>query len=52
MGNFLRVEDLEVYQQLCELHVEVCELTREWPVEERYELGWWSTVFVVVQADP
>ena len=39
MGNFLRVEDLEVYQRLCKLHIEVCELSRRWPVEERYELG-------------
>ncbi len=39
MGKFLRVEDLEVYQRLCELHVKVCELTREWPVEEKYELA-------------
>jgi four helix bundle protein len=36
---FLRVEDLDVYQRLCRLHLEVCELTRLWPAEERFELG-------------
>jgi four helix bundle protein len=35
----MRVEDLKVYQKLCQLHIEVCELTRCWPVEERYELA-------------
>ncbi len=39
MGEFMRVEDLKVYQKLCQLHIEVCELTRNWPAEERYELG-------------
>lgn len=38
-GKFLAVEDLEVYRKLCELHIEVCALTRGWPAEERYELG-------------
>ena len=33
------VEDLEVYQRLCKLHIEVCDLSHEWPQEERYELG-------------
>jgi four helix bundle protein len=37
--NFLDVEDLEVYQKLCRLHIDVCDLTHEWPPEERYELG-------------
>ena len=32
------VEDLEVYQRLCKLHIEVCDLSHEWPQEERYEL--------------
>jgi four helix bundle protein len=36
---FLRVEDLEVYKRLCALHIEVCDVTHTWPVEERYELG-------------
>jgi four helix bundle protein len=35
----MRVEDLKVYQKLCQLHIEVCELTRCWPSEERYELA-------------
>lgn len=39
MGSFMRVEDLKVYQKLCQLHIEVCELTRTWPAEERFELG-------------
>ena len=39
MANVMRVEDLEVYQRLCRLHIEVCDLTKKWPVEERYELG-------------
>jgi four helix bundle protein len=33
------VEDLEVYQKLCGLHLEVCDLSHAWPLEERYELG-------------
>ncbi len=33
------VEDLEVYKKLCQLHIEVCDLTHSWPHEERYELG-------------
>lgn len=33
------VEDLEVYQKLCQLHIEVCDLTHHWPQEERFELG-------------
>jgi four helix bundle protein len=39
MGDFMRVEDLVVYQRLCSLHLEVCELTKSWPPEEKYELG-------------
>jgi four helix bundle protein len=37
--NFLDVEDLEVYKKLCQLHIEVCDLTYGWPQEEKYELG-------------
>jgi len=37
--TYLAVEDLEVYRKLCRLHLDVCDLTREWPQEERYELG-------------
>jgi four helix bundle protein len=39
MARFMRVEDLKVYQKLCDLHIEVSQLTRTWPSEERYELG-------------
>ena len=39
MGSYLRVEDLQVYQRLCQLHIEVCDLSHDWPREERYELG-------------
>jgi four helix bundle protein len=38
MGDFLRVEDLQVYQKLCRLHIEVCDVTRKWPRDERFEL--------------
>ena len=37
--KYLDVEDLEVYKKLCELHINVCDLTRAWPQEEKYELG-------------
>jgi four helix bundle protein len=33
------VEDLEVYQRLCALHIEIAKLSMNWPAEERYELG-------------
>ena len=39
MAKFMRVEDLVVYQRLCNLHIEVCVLTRSWPSEERFELA-------------
>lgn len=39
MAEFMRIEDLIVYQKLCQLHLEVCELTKSWPNEERFELG-------------
>jgi len=35
----MRVEDLLVYQKLCELHIEICELSHRWPTDEKYELG-------------
>jgi four helix bundle protein len=38
MGDFMRVEDLKVYQRLCELHLEVCSLVHTWPSDERFEL--------------
>jgi four helix bundle protein len=39
MGEFMRIEDLKVYQKLCYLHIEVCDLSKKWPPEEKYELG-------------
>src|SRR2546430_7589900 len=39
MAEFMRVEDLVVYQKLCVLHLEVCDLTHNWPADEKYELG-------------
>ena len=37
--TYLGVEDLEVYRKLCRLHIEVCNMTKYWPSEERYELA-------------
>lgn len=37
--NYLDVKDLEVYMRLCQLHIDVCDLTHAWPKEEKYELG-------------
>jgi four helix bundle protein len=39
MAEFMSVEDLKVYQKLCQLHIDVCQLTPQWPAEEKYELG-------------
>ena len=39
MSDYRRLEDLLVYQKLCQLHIEVCALTHRWPAEEKYELG-------------
>ena len=39
MAEFMRVEDLQVYQKLCQLHIEVCDLSWTWPANEKYELG-------------
>jgi hypothetical protein len=33
--NYLDVEDPEVYRRLCQLHIEVCDLTHKWPREEK-----------------
>src|SRR2546423_7392690 len=38
MADFMRVEDLVVYQKLCQLHIELSTLTRRWRREERFEL--------------
>ena len=37
--TYMDVEDLDVYQRLCQLHIAVCELSHAWPSEEKYELG-------------
>lgn len=39
MKSYMDVEDLEVYQKLCRLHIEICDLNHTWPSEERYEIG-------------
>jgi len=39
MTDFFRVEDLLVYQKLCDLHIEISGLTHLWPAEERFELS-------------
>jgi four helix bundle protein len=39
METYRRLEDLVVYQKLCQLHIEVSAVTHQWPSEERYELG-------------
>jgi four helix bundle protein len=39
MSDFKRIEDLVVYVRLCQLHLEVCQLTRRWPRDERFELS-------------
>jgi hypothetical protein len=45
----MEVEDLEVYKKLCQLHIEVCDLTRSWPHEEKYELGSQSRRLIMAQ---
>ncbi len=37
--TYLDVEDLDVYQKLCALHIEVSKLSHRWPAEEKFELG-------------
>jgi len=39
MSSYLRIEDLQVYEKLCRLHIQVCDFTHRWPSEEKYELG-------------
>ncbi len=39
MAEFMRVEDLQVYQKLCELHLDICARTKSWPSDERFELA-------------
>ena len=38
MAEVYRVENLLVYQRLCDLHIEVSDLCKLWPPEERFEL--------------
>jgi len=37
MKSYMEVEDLDVYRKLCQLHLEVCDLSHQWPAEECYE---------------
>jgi len=37
--TYMDVEDLDVYRRLCQLHIDVCEVSHLWPSEEKYELG-------------
>ncbi|HOU22252.1 MAG: four helix bundle protein [Kiritimatiellae bacterium] len=39
MAEFRNVEDLVVYQRLCQLHLEIADLSHGWPAEEKNELG-------------
>jgi four helix bundle protein len=39
MGEYRRLEELIVYQNLCRLHIEIGGMTHRWPAEERFELG-------------
>jgi four helix bundle protein len=39
MNGYMDVENLQVYQKLCRLHIEVCDVSHNWPAEEKYELG-------------
>lgn len=39
MRLLMRFEDLQVYQCLCDLHIDVFNSSYNWPKEVRYELG-------------
>jgi four helix bundle protein len=39
MKGYMDVEDLEVYQKLCGLRIEICDLSHSWPSEEKYEIA-------------
>jgi four helix bundle protein len=39
MPEFMRIEDLQVYRKLCDLHLDICDLAKTWPPEERFELA-------------
>ena len=32
MKSYMDVEDLEVSQKLCRLHIEICDLSHAWPI--------------------
>ena len=34
----MRVQDLKVYQKLCQLHLQVCDASHGWPRDERFQL--------------
>ena len=39
MGEYRKLEDLIVYQKLCQLHIEISAISHRWPAEEKFELG-------------
>jgi len=39
VSEYMRVEDRQVDQKLCDLHMKVCELLHKWPAEEKHELA-------------
>ena len=39
MVAYRKLEDLVVYQKLCQLHIEIAALSQRWPAEEKFELG-------------
>ncbi len=39
MAEYRKLEDLIVYQRLCQLHIEIAALSHKWPSEEKFELG-------------
>lgn len=39
MGEYRKLEDLIVYQKLCQLHIAMATLSHRWPAEEKFELG-------------
>jgi len=38
MSEYRDIEDLKVYRMLCDLHLEIHQLVKNWPREERFEL--------------
>jgi four helix bundle protein len=39
MKSYMDVDDLEAYQKLCRVHIEISDLSHQWPNEEKYEIG-------------